>query len=225
MLLRKLIQLIALLLIITELHAQEPDPLIINSQEIKTDRYDNILGSPFLFEDDVFLDIISRNGALYKNLIGNYNGFDQGVEIYNGEKRIKLDKSQFTVIKFINSDSTLNDLMLIKGAHPKYPEKLIIQLFRGQKYSLLMEYHFRIKQQKLSNYGKQIVLKEFEFAPIYYLQIDNNWNKIKLTEKCILRKIDNRRKGNEILKKHSFHLNSESEVIQFLKKLESEIST
>lgn len=213
--------LLAFLFLFTKSFTQVSDPLLINSQEIKANRYENIIGEPYLFEENVLMDIISRNGTLYKNLIGNYNGYEQVLEIYNGERHIKLHNNHYTAAKFYSSDSTLNHLILIKGAHPKFPDKNIIQLYRGSKYSLMMEYRFEVDQKKITNYGKSIVLKEFEFTPIYYLQNNNDWFRIKLSEKSIFRKIDDRKKGFDLLKAKQYNLSLESDVVKFFKDLEN----
>lgn len=204
--------------------AQEEISLFIGSQEIKENRYSNILGSPFLFEDDVPMDIVSKHGIFYGNLLGNFNGYDQSIEIRKGEKRIVLNSDQFTIVKFNYTDSLSNEILLIKGAHPYYPKKFIIQLFRGKKYTLLMEYKYKIDQKKFSNPGKTLVLREFQFIPIYYLQKDNDFAKIKLNQHSILRKIDYRKIGLDLLEKNRYNLIKENEVIKFLRDLEQALS-
>jgi len=208
-------------LLTIHLNGQDNEVLFTGSREVKPGRYESILGSPMLFEQDVLLDIVNRNGTLCKALIGNFNGYSHHVEVMQGSKRMILDLNQFTIVKCNTSDSILLDLILIKGAHPKFPDKLMVQLFRGQKYTLLMDYHFKISQRKISNYGKPLVLKEFQLAPVYFLQKDNDFFRIKLNQKSILKKLDDRKTALDILDIKQYDLSRESGVIDLLKNLES----
>ena len=108
--------------------AQESISIINNSRTIKKDRYEHIEGSPYLFNEFISLDIVSRDGYLHQNLFGNYNGHKERLEIlYNGDI-ISLEDEWITIIRFYPEFNLEDGLIMVKGGHPKRPNQFAILL-------------------------------------------------------------------------------------------------
>lgn len=202
-------------------NAQDGKIIMTNSVEVDENRYKDFKGSPFLFPENVPLEMVARDGSLFKDLIGNYNGHEEVIEIIVDDKMISLDELWYSIIKFYPENDGDKEVIMIKGGHPKYPDKFVIQLYRGEKYTLLKEFDVRVSENKVQDVGKTVTFKKFMHIPIYFLIMEDEVERVKLNKKNLLNQLGKDKAKEQLIKKHKLHLKKEEDVIKFLKLLDA----
>jgi len=105
--------LIAHFFVIGPLFSQETDVLMTNSRPIKKDRYKDVLGSPYIYDEWQTGKIISVNADVIEGVKINFNGETNGFEIKNNNSYIELDPKWYIRV-IINGETPEEDVVFQK---------------------------------------------------------------------------------------------------------------
>lgn len=78
---------------------------MLNSKKIEVDKFANIKGSPYLFEDWMLAKAISHKGEIFDSLLINFNGHTDNIEVRKGNIYIDLDQRTYPLVQTINKGS------------------------------------------------------------------------------------------------------------------------
>lgn len=195
---------------------QESISIINNSRPIKKDRYEHIDGSPYLFNEFISLDIVSRDGYLHQNLYGNYNGHKEKLEvIFNGEI-ISLASEWITIIRFYPDFNLENGLIMVKGGHPKHTDQFAILLHRGEHISFIKEFKISLSEVRNRDVDKKILKKTFLPTELYYILKKDKIQKVLLTKKSVLKHLNKSKSLDDYILENTIDFKKEKDIVKLL---------
>lgn len=202
-------------LVINHSNAQETISIFRNSSTVKNDRYQNIEGSPYLFQEFIGLDIVSRDGQLHQNLFGNFNGHKGTIEVlHNGEIKTLADK-WITIIKFYPNFNMNKGLIMIKGGHPKHEDQFTILLHRGEHLSFIKEFKIGLSEVRNRDVDKKILKKTFLPTEIYYILKGDKIHKVTLNKRSILKHVKSSEDLDAFILEQQIDFNIEDDIVKF----------
>jgi len=208
------------LLIGSSLYAQEANMISFsNLQPIDENRYEGVEGNPYLFKEWASAVIIDLDGIYYKTVLGNYNGYEQEVEISNGDKYINLDQQYYPQVTLADGEDTL---LLIPGISAGLKEKWVVSLYWGKEYRLVATKRTVMSEHEIQNVGETIEVKRFKMVTTYYLLHDGKIQKVRMGKKKILELLDHQKEIMAFVKAQKLKLNSPSGLVSVLGYLEAE---
>ena len=140
-----------------------------NSQEVDPKRYEDIKGSPMLFEDYVVGTVIDIDGQELKDLMVNFNSFTETIEV-------KVDDTKYVIlnpnthVKVIIKDPKakeqlglefLDAIEIKKVLHPKMKDKYALSVFEGKGYQLLKYFTASVITNKKEIPGETVKIQRF----------------------------------------------------------------
>lgn len=178
---------LSLMLISASAIAQSTSPLFTDSRGtlIKKDRYADVSGSPYLFEEWSNGSVKTKSGKVYNDLQLKYNILTQMLMFKNeeGESFSFVDPLQEFQITQKQGDAPK---VFVSGL-PKTDEitdNSFLQKIAGGKISLFKRYHVDLNQSS-GGYGAQKGEKSFITSFTYYILRDNVLKKISLSKKTL----------------------------------------
>ncbi len=142
----------------------------------ESDRYKDIKGEFYLFEDWVTADITDKMGGDYANVLVNYDGYEDNVEAYDGKGNfLNLSPTDYTKIVITDSNETLpkdlkfsESLTLIRSPHPSLHADYYLLLHQDGANTLLAEYSVSVSTVTERPPGEIIEKKRFNkrFKPV-----------------------------------------------------------
>ncbi len=181
------------LLLQSDISAQQDRIIFDNAQKIDNDRYKGYKGNPYYFKIWVYGDVYNQNGEKYEDLLLNYNIESSTFEVTNGERYLELDPRYYWAVT-VKQDKNVVDLeddrdsiVFIRGLLPDDERKFVEVLYNGSRVKLLKELYVALSSKKIENVGQTIKLKRFNRKDKHFLVVDGEYKKIKMKKKDALK--------------------------------------
>lgn len=199
--------------------------IFTNSQDVDRDRYDEIKGTPYLFEHYVLATIVSSNIDVYENILVNYNGYTKGFEAYEDNKFIELDARWYLRVEIDPQQNPVlveifgeDKLIFQRGIHPKFENIFVQVLYAGLRTTFFKVFEADLTKQKIEIPGQTLNVERFVEDIGYYLVDEGGLEPVTLRKKSLLKAmgkgkaktLENFAEENEI------DFASEREVIKFI---------
>ena len=186
-----------------------------NVREIEINRYEDVKGTPYLYKEWRFADIIDNNGLIFENVKINYNGYTKNFEIRIDDRFIELNEKFYKRIEIMLSDKKRKDVFL-SGVHEKFIEKFILVLFNKNNIMLLKDYEVGISEHEVQNVGKTVTFKKFVPITRYFMVSNDELIPIYLNKKSIRAYFEDKIDLDEFVKQNKIRMNSERDIIKIL---------
>ena len=184
------------------------------SKTIEPYRYDEIHGSPYLYENWMPATIVGSDGKSYTVLALNLNGLTKELEIKEEDKTREIRPESYIKVT-VPRDGHADIFM--RGIHPKLGLDLICILYNGDQVKLIKEFTVR----KESSASAISSFDKFVPKSTYYLSIEGQLEQVGLRKKNILKQLDAPAQLEEYLKKTDNSVKSEKELITLLEYYEA----
>ena len=216
------------ILIILSLHfannVSGQEKVFFNSRPIDTLRYADIKGSPYLYEEWKLADIESRNGKLYKQVLLNYNGYEQKFEVDQAGTRITLDESLYdTIIVYLQDTVSGNKEWFIKGLHYDLALSFANVIYSSEQIKLIRDFRVRVSETTNELHGDPSVRKKFVANEVYSILYNSKLHFVRLSKKSLGRIFDNKELVKEIVINNNLNLSEEADLLEFLKILDRQL--
>ncbi|MFY0685907.1 MAG: hypothetical protein JXQ90_02015 [Cyclobacteriaceae bacterium] len=206
--------------------AQDNKVVLIDADPIDPKRYEDVMYSPYLFEEFVPATLIDkdRNELTYSKI--NYNGYTQEFEYQTEDKVIELDKSYHLVVKF-NSDKFTSGLekkmskstQFIRGINPTDFDEFYIEVYKGESHYVFKEFEVTIVNNKIQNVGQTIDRKMFAAKFVYFIAKDGNLTPFSLNKKSVTQALGSTKAVKSYIKSNKLRMNEESDLTQLFEEL------
>ncbi|MEM0993042.1 MAG: hypothetical protein AAF847_16010 [Bacteroidota bacterium] len=182
----------------------------INSKPIDDQRYKDIKGSPYLFDDWQAATVYKENGDVIENAMVNYNAYEKTIEAKVKNGYVELSGDTYPKILLVKDSS-----YFAYNFHPKFKTQFARIHFVGEDYQFFSTTTSRINKRTINNVGKTITLENFANVTTYYLLQGEQLQPIKLKKKDLLALFPD--KANvKFVKQEQLKLNTAEEVVRFL---------
>lgn len=143
--------------------------IFTNSEPVDNKRYDDVKGSPMIFDGWVPGEIIDDEGVVYDNLFLNYNGYTEAFEVVSGKDQyIILNPATYTEVIITDLEARkslglefLDSLVFKKSLHPKMKDLYVLTIFEGKGYQFKKYFVSNIVTRKKNIPGETVEFKRF----------------------------------------------------------------
>ncbi len=199
----------------SSLFAQETDVLMLNSKPIDEERYKEVKGTPYIFDDWKTGKLITTDAKVIEGLTLNFNGKSGGFEIRKDSRFIELNAKWYIRVE-VADDKTEAPIIFQKNFVPPLKDKFTRLIYKGKKISVVEDFVAKIETKVFNNVGKNEELKRFYSKRSYYLIKDQKPTYLKLKKKNVLALLNHSKELESFLKKEKMKLNSEKDLIKLL---------
>ena len=161
--------------------AQEGDFLMENSNPVKDERYQDVKGVPYLFNDFVNGTITDLEGRSYDAML-NYNGHTQQIEVKRGDQFIILDEKFY---RQVDMDWNGQTITFMRGVDRLRPNTFMQVLYKGAKVKLIKDFKVDISEQKVQNVGQTVYFKRFTTSTVYQMSQLAKLTRLQLNKKSL----------------------------------------
>ena len=190
-----------------------------NVQPFEENRYDGVQGSPYLLKGWAKATLIDGEGLTYPDLLANFNGYEQEVEIKTEGGYMVLDHVFYPSLVLETEGETYS---LVWGKQVGLKQDWVISLYQGNTWSLTAVFRTVMSEHTIQNVGETLEVKRFKSLKEYYLVQGGQAQVIKMNKKKILALLGQEKEINSFLKEKRLKLNSEAGLIATLQFLDQQ---
>jgi hypothetical protein len=150
---------ICALTLLGPLWAQEnTDVLFNNARPIEDDRYEDIKGSPYLFEVDRPADMYLTAGGVYEGVSLNYNTYTGNWEVKKGDRFLEVVEADFLTIEVTDGDQTRS---FFRNLHPRFRLRFVEMIYRGSEVMVVRDFETTVATVTIQDVGATRRTKRF----------------------------------------------------------------
>jgi hypothetical protein len=227
----KFAQLVLLLFISQFLFAQGEDLVFVDRYEVQGDRYPDIKGNPYLFEEDDWFkaDLVTRELKTVPNILTRYNTYTGDIEVRRegDETYYKLLPKDFVRIEFsVDEDGEkaadpAERLIFQNGFHPRFNNRYVNLVYTGNSMVVFRDYRCIIRDEAARRVGQSIEVMQFRPRVDYYLLKNGNLTELSLRKKSLIKELGHAKELEAYLKKNKLDLDSSADLKKFFTYAES----
>lgn len=182
-----------------------------NSKPIDEDRYKDIKGSPYLFENWEDATVFPKNGTAIERVKVNYNTYEKELEAKVDNEYVVLDGTTYPKVLLLKDSSYFQF-----NLHSQFKNQYVSVHYEGTAHLFFSVTTSRVNTRTINNVGKTIKLENFAQVSTYYLKNDEQLQQIKLKKKEILALFPDK-SATKYVKTEGLKLNTTEDVVQLLK--------
>jgi len=173
-----------------------------NSDVWDEDRYPNVQGSPYFFDDFVVATITRRDSFSFNDVLLNLNGYEKNFEVRDGEKFITLEDLWYRRIEVLaeKNPGLEDDVIFSQDAHPTYKGKFAEVIYSGKNVTLINDFHVEISEKTIQNVGKAETFERFIPINTYRLIKDGKVSLLRPKKDAFSNALGNEKELSKFLK-------------------------
>ncbi len=206
--------------------AQYTKERLQKAKEINARSYDDIKGSPYLYEEFMYCSPFSqRRGQAYKEEWLNYNGYEGAFEIKRQGKLYGLPVQDYDslVVHPSKEDSLIAQEYFVKNLLPGKPGFVNV-LYYGRHLQLIREFKSKAELQIVETPGKSLKTPKFTRYYYYILQKDRVPYKIHLRKADFILILGHKKELTAYIKQHKLNMSRPGDVKKLLRYYEEELA-
>lgn len=200
--------------------SQKKDILMVNSQPIDEERYPDIEGTPYLYDEwqSGIVYAAAEGEAPLEGYLLNYNGYTKSFEIRKGDRFITLnEKFHNRIVLDLKENGELKTVEFKTTAHPTINNRFQKVVYEGAGFYILQDFMVGLSNREITTYAKKEVVQNFAKKPVYYLVENGKYKLFRLKKKDILGLFDaHASELKSLVKKQKIKLNSEENLIRYI---------
>jgi len=200
--------------------SQNENLTLFNSQEIDENRYNEIKGSPYFFDEWKMGDIIGDNGQTVEDVLLNYNGYTEHFEVRTKGKYIQLDERLYQKISISTDEATV---VFQKSAHPDFPNKFVQVVHDGERVKLLKHFTVVLAESSVFNAGGRVDFKRFKPDRKYFVMTDGSPQPVSMRKKKIIELLGHEKEIERFAKTERIKIDTEEGLSTLLAFYEAEL--
>lgn len=189
----------------------------VNALTIDPNVYDDIAGTPYLFDNWRTGKIISYLDTVVVDLDINYNGYTKSFEIRKGNKFILLDEEYYQEVLIDNPDNPEYPFHFTKYAPGDLSGQWTLVYDEGEKYSLYRTFIAGLTEDEIQDVGKTIKMRTFQNKRVYYLYSNGELTSLRIKKKNMRAVFG--KNFDVIVKKNKFKLDRHADMVQFMRQV------
>jgi hypothetical protein len=222
---RSTLFLFLLVRLISPIQAQSADKLTSEKvTPIDPNRYEEVKGSPMLFEDFVAANVYEFNDPIIAESL-NYNGYTQEFEAINKGIHTVLEDKYYTKFEFISThynrfyDDFMSDTTLfVRGLNPENSNKFYVLIYSSDDYVIFKDFKIQLNKRVVESPGKTIDFNEFNpFFNYWILRDGKKLSLLKLNKKALLDVLGESKELSAFIKENKLSVKTEAELKEVMK--------
>lgn len=195
--------------------------MMFNSQGIDPDRYEDIKGEPYLFEEWKYGKTVNSKSEIIDSLLVNYNGYTHNLEVKKDETYIELDAYHYPLV-VVYDDETGKEIFLRRNTSQTLLNRYTRLIFSGLEFMVVEDFNTRVETKRINDVGKIRDTNTFVNRKNYYIIKDNKAKLIKFKKASLLKLLGNEGELDNFLKQTRNKLKTEEDAIKLFQFFEDE---
>ena len=209
----------ALLLFTVSLQAQGKEYIsFLNSVKFDPNRYEDIKGSPYYFEDWKTGKVISYMDTMKTDLLFNFNGYTKYIEVRKNDQVIVLDNRIYQEVFMDNEEEPEYPYHFSTNGPREISESFHLVIHKGKNFAVYQTYISEVAESTIQDVGKTVQLKSFGDKEIYYLYQSNKLSILKLKKKWLVKQFG--KEVEKIMKENKTDLGNYADLVLLFRKLD-----
>ncbi|HHL53155.1 MAG TPA: hypothetical protein ENJ39_07230 [Flammeovirgaceae bacterium] len=193
--------------------AQKAYTILESHKELDPSRYDEIKGSPYLYNDWLPATVVGSDGKMHENILVNYNGLTGELEIKRENRQTEMEPSSYLKVMVHTPAGTQ---AFYRGIHPQLGNKLVCVLYDGVRVKLIRDFKVRKQENEMQTPLNPTVFEKFVAQSDYYLMLEGLLHPVKIKKKKIMALLDHKQEIEKYIKENNLNLNTTEDVIKLL---------
>ena len=189
--------------------------MMLNARPYDVERYDDVTGSAYMWDEPVLVTLISLSQDPVKNVLGNYNMAEGEFEVYKDKEYIVLNKLEYPIIEYVNSDGEVTTLISIPN--PELNFGYCIQHHKEVNFLILETKRKRKSEVIIQTPGKTNKLNKFKKSSDYYIIKSGKLIKFKPSSKKIAKEFGHKKEIKKFIKSNDLKVKKVKDAVVLLK--------
>jgi len=190
-----------------------------NAQPYDDNRYADVSGQAYFFEDFTPGSIIDSKGVQYDPVAMNYNGYTHAFEVRQGDRFISLDPAFYQSVLFpVNAGK--DTITFVKGVHPAFRNTFVQEVYRSEQLILVKQFIVGLTENQKNIPGGILEVKRFSPRNEWYLVKTSSKTRLKLdnNKRQLLKVLGQEKALGSYLKQHKeINLNTDAGMKMLIK--------
>ena len=201
--------------------SQQKSVMMFNSRGLDPDRYIDIKGSPYMFENWKYGKTVNSNSEIIDSLEINYNGYTHNVEIRKGGTYIELDAYHYPLVVVYNDESG-KEIFLRRNSSQTLLNRYTRLVFSGLEFMVVEDFNTRIETKRVNDVGVIRESQTFVSKKNYFIIHENKSKLIKMKKDALIKLLGNEGELDNYLKKTKNKLKTEEDMVALFKFFDKE---
>ena len=198
--------------------------VFFNSVPIDPERYQEVSGSPYLYQKWKLATLITRDSTIYDNVLLNFNGYEQKIEVKQSSKVISLDDDLYDLITVSLPEVNKNQQeWFIRGVHFDIAMQLTNVIYNSQEIKLIRSFQVRISESSNEIYGDASVRKKFVTNDYYSILYKSKLQAIRASNRSIGKVFESKELVSSLVNENNLNLSVEADLIRLMSLIEAQI--
>jgi hypothetical protein len=194
--------------------------LIEASREIEPNRYKDIRGTPYRYEDFRPVTVYDATLNAYPLERANINGFTNQIEYYSPNGTIReLSTQNFLRIVVPQEDGPKH--VYGRGINPKFRDRYAQIIYRGDYITATMVYDVKNDEKVVQDVGKTLKLRRFSAKSLHFAMVDGDFMTLKMTAKSLAEDLGNKAALLKFIKSEKLKVSQDADLIRIYEKADS----
>jgi len=193
----------------------------IDTKPINKYRYRDVRGLPYMFKTWQIGTIYGNNLTIYKDVLFNYNGESQKLEIKKGDEILELDPKSYLRAEIPTGKKDVSGraekIILQRGVHKQFDQEFVRVVFRGRRIILVEQFIAKISDKKTIQIGESEGFKHLIGVHNYFLKHHSEIKQIKLDQKSIAKNLGHEKEMEAFVAEKQLDLSLELDMSKLLK--------
>ena len=210
-------------------YGQTDKIVLVNTQKVGADRYRDIKGSPYFFQEWQKGKILAGSGEVFEMNEVNYNGFTKNFEVRDGDEYIELDGKWYLQVEFAKADNTevkeyqdAEKIVFQKRGQANFNDRWMLVLYKGKDYTLWKEFSVGKEEKVFQNVGKEVVVERFNGNSTYYILAQGEMVRVKGKRKKTLAELGRASDAEKFVKSEDLNLKTDAGMIELIRFYDSQ---
>lgn len=192
------------------------------NEVIRTKKYTDVVGSPYLYTDWKSGTVIDKGGKAYPNTLIKYDAYADAVEINQDGTVMVLNNSQYNTFTLNFADDATNKVIrhTFRSGYTTIPglsSKAYLEVLYDGSVQLLKRYDVKFVEEVVNSYGTAAQTKRFQRSEKYFVLRDDKAAEFKMNTKSFLVAIgDKQAELEKFISKEKIKLKTEADLIQIM---------
>ncbi len=183
--------------------------------------FDDIGGSPYLLDTFSLATIYGSNLTVYENILMNYNGKTQLLEVKLGNQTYELDPMKYLRAEIVTGRVDANGrpekMILQRGVHKRFENGFVRVVYRGRRMILADQFKAKAEDTPTIQMEKRKEFTRFWRNHEYYLKHHTEIHPVVLDEKSIGKILGHRDEMAAFIREKGLDITRESDLSILLK--------
>lgn len=187
--------------------------LIDASRPVDPDRYTEIRGTPYRYQDFGPISVFDPTLNEYLLEKANLNGFTSQVEYYAPDGTLReLAPANFLRVEVPQEDGTKHTYG--RGINPKFRDRYAQIIYRGDYITATMVYDIINDEKVVQDVGRTLKLRRFSAKSLHYAMVDGEFITLKMTAKNLAEDLGHKAEILKFIKAEKLNVNDDADLVR-----------